>query len=107
MLVLTRKTNQNIYINDNIILRIGSTSGNQVTIGIVAPKEIPVHRLEVYERNQLEKIEQVGDKESSVDIMNKLNCVRAVLPLNRIEKPAPTMTKIIVKRKRVKGENTL
>lgn len=47
MLVLTRKTDQEIVIADQIRVRVLEVRGNQVRLGIVAPKEISVHRAEV------------------------------------------------------------
>jgi carbon storage regulator CsrA len=47
MLVLTRKTDQEIVIADNIRVRVLEVRGNQVRLGVVAPKEIRVHRAEV------------------------------------------------------------
>ena len=48
MLVLTRKTDQEIVIADNIRVQVLEVRGNQVRLGIVAPKEISVHRAEVH-----------------------------------------------------------
>jgi len=50
MLVLTRKDYESLIINDNIVITILGIRGGQVKIGITAPKDIPVHRQEVYER---------------------------------------------------------
>ena len=58
MLVLTRNKDQSIIINDNIVISVLGISGRQVRFGITAPKEIPVHREEIYQRiknSQLEK----------------------------------------------------
>ena len=48
MLVLTRKRNQSIVVNDNIEITIIDIQGDQVRVGINAPKEVPVYRKEVY-----------------------------------------------------------
>ena len=50
MLILTRKDNESLFIGDDIEVTILSVSGNQVRIGINAPKDIDVHREEVYRR---------------------------------------------------------
>lgn len=48
MLVLTRKKNQSIQIGDEIELTILSIEGDQVKVGINAPKQVEIHRKEVY-----------------------------------------------------------
>lgn len=47
MLVLSRKNMESIVINDNIIVQVVDIRGDKVKLGIVAPKDIPVHREEV------------------------------------------------------------
>ena len=49
MLVLSRKKNESIIINDNITVTVIEIRGDKVRLGIVAPKEVPVHRQEVFE----------------------------------------------------------
>ena len=60
MLVLTRKRNQSIVVNDNIEVTIIDIQGDQVRVGINAPKDVKVFRKEVYlemmEENQRIKI---------------------------------------------------
>ncbi len=50
MLILSRKTNQSIYIGNKITVTVLSVKGNQARIGIRAPKDIEVNREEIYER---------------------------------------------------------
>lgn len=50
MLVLSRKVGESIHIGDNIVLKVISSSQRAVRLAIEAPREIPVHRSEVYER---------------------------------------------------------
>ncbi len=50
MLVLSRKKNESIVINGDIIVTIVEIRGDKVRLGIVAPKEVPVHRKEVYDQ---------------------------------------------------------
>lgn len=49
MLILTRKSGEGIRIGDSITLRIIEVRGNQVRLGIEAPKNVSVHREEIYE----------------------------------------------------------
>jgi carbon storage regulator len=49
MLVLSRKKNESIVINNDITITVVEIRGDKVRLGIVAPKEVPVHRQEVYE----------------------------------------------------------
>lgn len=56
MLVLTRKVNENIIIGDNTEIMIVEIKGDQVKIGINAPKEISVYRGEIYQEIQNENI---------------------------------------------------
>lgn len=48
MLVLTRKAGESVIIQDNIKITIAAVRGSQVRIGIEAPKDISVHREEIY-----------------------------------------------------------
>ena len=54
MLVLTRKLNQEIVIGDEIRITVVAVGGDQVKLGITAPRSVPVHRLEVYQERQLD-----------------------------------------------------
>lgn len=48
MLVLSRKKNESIVIDDKIVITVVEIRGDKVRLGIEAPKEVPVHRSEVY-----------------------------------------------------------
>ena len=54
MLVLSRKKNESIVINNDITITIVEIRGDKVRLGIVAPKDVSVHRQEVYQRIQVE-----------------------------------------------------
>ena len=58
MLVLSRKKNESIIINDNIVVTIIEIRGDKIRLGIEAPKNVTVHRQEVYEaiQNQAQHI---------------------------------------------------
>ena len=62
MLVLTRKINESIMIGDHIEVVVVQVHGEQVKIGINAPREVAVHRKEVYEAIQKENIEAARQK---------------------------------------------
>ena len=49
MLVLSRKKNESIVINNDITVTVVEIRGDKVRLGIVAPKEVPVHRQEVFD----------------------------------------------------------
>ena len=54
MLILTRRPGETLIISDNIRVTVLDVSGNQIRIGVTAPKEVPVHREEVAERIKAE-----------------------------------------------------
>ena len=60
MLVLSRKKNESIIINDNITVTVIEIRGDKVRLGIEAPKDVSVHRREVYEaiQNQARSADQ-------------------------------------------------
>ncbi len=55
MLILTRRVGETIVIGDDVIITVLGIKGNQVRIGINAPKDVSVHREEIYQRIQQEK----------------------------------------------------
>lgn len=68
MLVLTRKSNQSIIIGNDIEVTIVEVRGEQVRLGITAPKEIPIYRREIYEA--ISRGKQEGQKETDAAATN-------------------------------------
>ena len=50
MLILTRKEGESLRLGDDITVTVVSVKGGSVRLGITAPKDVPIHREEVYER---------------------------------------------------------
>ncbi len=67
MLVLTRKLKEAIHIGDQIEISILAIEGDQVKLGVSAPKDVDIHRKEIYEAIQKENNEAAAQY---VDIMN-------------------------------------
>lgn len=72
MLILTRKTGEAIRIGDSITLRIIELRGNQVRIGIEAPRNISVHREEVYELIQEQNRASAGSSPQTPDELTSI-----------------------------------
>lgn len=56
MLILTRRVGETLMINDDIKVTVLESKGSQVRIGIAAPQDVKVHREEIYNRIQQEKL---------------------------------------------------
>jgi len=60
MLVLSRKKNESIVIRDDIVVTVVEVRGDKVRLGIDAPKDVPVHRREVYDTIKKGEQQQSG-----------------------------------------------
>lgn len=67
MLILTRRISESIIIGDDVKLTVLGVKGNQVRIGIDAPKDVSVHREEIYARIQQEKNGEVPANPADLD----------------------------------------
>lgn len=73
MLVLSRKKDESIMIGDQIELKILSVDGDQVKLGIVAPKNVKVYRSEVYKSIQEQNKESLNVSKSLIEQISKKN----------------------------------
>lgn len=63
MLILTRRVGESLMIGDNVNVTVLGIRGNQVRIGVDAPKDVAVHREEIYDRIQQEKTDVPSSEE--------------------------------------------
>lgn len=63
MLILTRRVGETVVIGDDIVVTVLGVKGNQVRIGVKAPRDVAVHREEIFER-----IKREGDEGGDGDV---------------------------------------
>jgi carbon storage regulator len=61
MLILTRRAGETVMIGSDVTITVLGVKGNQVRIGINAPKDVAVHREEIFQRIQNEKAAEQGE----------------------------------------------
>jgi carbon storage regulator len=76
MLALSRKTGESIIIGDNIEIKILDIQGDQVRLGIAAPKSIPIYRKEIY--LQIQQENQAASKLTSYETITKIRSLFGV-----------------------------
>ena len=65
MLILTRRSGEAVIVGDNVRIAVLDIRGNQVRLGVEAPREVTVHREEVYQRIVEEQGGATGEEEDS------------------------------------------
>ena len=67
MLVLSRKKNESIVVDENIVITVVEIRGDKVRLGIQAPREVPIHRSEVYEALMQQARQDTNDVDPCVE----------------------------------------
>jgi len=67
MLILTRRVGETLVIGDDVTVTVLGIKGNQVRIGVKAPKNVTVHREEIFERIRQERAEEKADKPLTIE----------------------------------------
>ena len=67
MLILTRRVGETLVIGDDVTITVLGVRGNQVRVGVNAPKDVAVHREEIYQRIQDEKTDENSSENNKKD----------------------------------------
>ena len=87
MLVLSRKLNQSIMVGDDVRIVVVSVDRDTVKLGIEAPREIPVHRSEVYE--EIQRVNQAAAGEAGVPVPAGVPTAAATPAALKSRRPRP------------------
>ena len=65
VLILTRRIGESVIINEDITVTVLGIKGNQIRVGIDAPRHVSVHREEIYQRMKKEELEEEEEEEAT------------------------------------------
>ena len=71
MLILTRRIGESVIINEDITVTVLGIKGNQIRVGIEAPRHVSVHREEIYQRMKKEELEEEEEEEEEEATPNR------------------------------------
>jgi carbon storage regulator len=92
MLILSRKSSESIVIDGRIHVKIIRVDGDTVKVGVIAPTDVPVHRLEVYEeiqRNNEQALTRQNTSLPRLPLRRKTEPAAAAAPAKTSQPPAP------------------
>ena len=87
MLILSRKLNESIVIDGRIVVKIMRVDGEVVKVGIEAPKDVPIHRLEIYSEIQKSNQEALATDRSALPQLARALRAETVSPAAKEQSP--------------------